>query len=966
MITKKVLFRGEAAKDTHYYEDQADDYYSKDGGAAVWQGEGARLLGLSGEVDTKRFQAMLAGNFGHGIEASGRVRKDSNARSGIDLTISAPKSVTIQALVGGDERVIAAHDAAVTETLAFIEKHLAESRQTIKGQNHVEKTGNLIIAKFRHETARSVDGFMPDPQLHTHAIIMNLTQREDGTWASVHNDNLVKLRALQDTVYMAALARELKAVGYEIRHEPNHIELAHITRDEIKAFSKRTAQIEKRLAGQGLSKDEATHGARQVATLATRTNKDQSITREELYRDWTAQAAAIGMTLNADLAASKERASKQKGGVEIDVESRQRIADAAVLWAVKHMTERETVMEHSKLLSTALLHAEGVVSVEQVETSVARMLSRQELVSRADYYKSNTALDEPAKTREAWAMELSVAQALPLTDAYEAVDQAIRNGRFSKDDQRYATQTAFQREQRILAMEKAGRGAVKAVISADALHEKLADTTLTPGQKSAVELMLSDKDQIVGIQGLAGTGKSFALQSTQKLLNEQGYTMLALAPYGTQVASLRSDGIEAKTVASQLTATDTDRLTSKLGEKTVVVVDEAGVIPVRQMDQLLAQLQSSGARIVLLGDTGQTQAIEAGRAFSMLQERGMKTAVMGDIQRQKSERLKRAVELAATGKAKESLSLIDRVAVVPDRFSEGVEGRVRDSSQRYETIAREYTNLSLADQAETLIVTGTNASRIAINALVHEYRGLSGKGHVHTMLTRHDTTRMQRRHAKYYGVGDIVQPERDYKNGMVRGELYEVVKCDLTRDRIYVRSLSNSEQEIEVVPKTMSNLSVFHQHKAELSAGDVVRVTRHDAARDLANGQHYEVLNVTEKSVTLSGNGRVVTLPTDKPLHLDHAYATTAHSAQGLTCDTVFYNAESFSRTTGQDTYYVSISRERHNVVVFTDDEKKLPSAISRVPYKGLAHDLVSQKHGASHGFTRPEHTKQATGMEIR
>ncbi|GHC42481.1 hypothetical protein GCM10010096_11610 [Alcaligenes pakistanensis] len=81
-------------------------------------------------------------------------------------------------------------------------------------------------------------------------------------------------------------------------------------------------------------------------------------------------------------------------------------------------------------------------------------------------------------------------------------------------------------------------------------------------------------------------------------------------------------------------------------------------------------------------------------------------------------------------------------------------------------------------------------------------------------------------------------------------------------------------------------------------------------------------------------------LSTDRPLNMDYANTTTAHSAQGLTCDRVLYNAESFSRTTAQDTYYVSISRERHEVVVFTDDAKRLPNRVDRLTYKGLAHDL--------------------------
>src|SRR5699024_9388333 len=213
--------------------------------------------------------------------------------------------------------------------------------------------------------------------------------------------------------------------------------------------------------------------------------------------------------------------------------------------------------------------------------------------------------------------------------------------------------------------------------------------------------MLSDKNQIVGVQGLAGTGKSYALQQTKRLLQEQDYNMVALAPYGTQVGNLRRDGIHAKTVASQLTATQTHRLDSQLGEKTVVVIDEAGVIPVRQMEQLLRTLQPSSARIVLLGEPAQTKAIEAGRAFALMQEHGMKTALMGDIQRQQNEQLKRAVELAATGQSRQSLEHIEHVLEISDHVTTLKNGQqTRDGTPRYEAIAKEYVALSKTQQAQ--------------------------------------------------------------------------------------------------------------------------------------------------------------------------------------------------------------------------------------------------------------------------
>src|SRR5690606_38526880 len=156
--------------------------------------------------------------------------------------------------------------------------------------------------------------------------------------------------------------------------------------------------------------------------------------------------------------------------------------------------------------------------------------------------------------------------------------------------------------------------------------------------------------------------------------------------------------------------------------------------------------------------------------------------------------------------------------------------------------------------------------------------------------------------------------------------------------------------------------------KAELSVGDHVRITRNDAQHDLVNGQLAKVVAIDPASVTVETQGRHVQLPTGQPLNMDYAYATTAHSAQGLTCDRVLYNAESFSRTTAQDTYYVSISRERHEVVVFTDDASKLPERVDRLTYKGLAHDLQPMvAQGLEHGKNElgPATLKAESELEI-
>ncbi|WP_170948539.1 AAA family ATPase [Bordetella genomosp. 5] len=232
-----------------------------------------------------------------------------------------------------------------------------------------------------------------------------------------------------------------------------------------------------------------------------------------------------------------------------------------------------------------------------------------------------------------------------------------------------------------------------------------------------------------------------------------GYRVQAVASYGKQIEALRELNMEARTVASALEARQKDRF--KLDEKTVLVIDEAGVASARIMERLMKMAEVDGARVVL-GDRGQTKAIEAGRTFHQLQAAGMETSLMGDIIRQKSPELKAAVELAAAGHASAFLALLDgKLKAVHS---------IDDNGARYDAIASKYANLEADERRETLIVTGTNDSRKALNEATHQALGLSGRGFDFSLLTRRDTTQAERRVAKYYIAGDILQPERDLQD----------------------------------------------------------------------------------------------------------------------------------------------------------------------------------------------------------
>jgi len=150
-------------------------------------------------------------------------------------------------------------------------------------------------------------------------------------------------------------------------------------------------------------------------------------------------------------------------------------------------------------------------------------------------------------------------------------------------------------------------------------------------------------------------------------------------------------------------------------------------------------------------------------------------------------------------------------------------------------------------------------------------------------------------------------------------------------------------------PMVYNRLSVYKLERKELAAGDRVRITRNDAGLDVANGDRFTVVNASKTEIVLSNGKRDIRLSTEKPLHLDYAYASTVHSAQGLTSKHVLYDADSNSPTTSREVFYVAISRAREHAAIYTNDASQLPAAVARATQKHGALDLVRPKSGHAH-----------------
>ena len=855
-----------SAQAAAYYE-QADDYYTADRSPSQWSGKAAAELGLEGAVKPEDFRAMLDGTLPNGEQlhnaAAGR-------RGGTDLTFSAPKSVSIQALAGGDVRLLTAHETAVARALDHAET-LAACRVTADGVTTRQTTGVLAVAQFRHDLSRAAD-----PQLHTHSVVLNVTQRADGQWRALDNEPLYRNKMLLGALYRSELAKEVQALGYEVRitHGDGRFELAHVSNEQLKAFSQRSAAIEEALQRQGLTREDASAKQLQTVALQTRQGKE-TLDCGALHAEWRERARESGLNLEA----------RPTTGVATDPQRQASHAERAVHFAAAHLMEREAVVPRMDLERAALERGVGRTDLEAIRGAIEQAVQRGELIRQA--------VQTPAGAVE-----------------------------------RFTTPAAQQRERDILALEAAGRGQAAPLMTREAVQAALAGKTLNDDQRGVVQQVLTGADRVVGVQGRAGTGKTTTLRAVHDLASAEGAKLVGVAPSAGAARELAATGIASQTLAA-LHA----RGYAGLDQRTLLVVDEAGMVGARDMHTLLTAADKAGARVLLVGDTQQLKAVAAGKPFAQLQAAGMTTAELREIQRQQDPQLKAAVELAAGGQVQASLARIERHVVEIERHQD-----------RHRQIAAEYAALKPEQRERTLIVAGTHLAREAINDQVREATGLKGQGHELTTLGSKDLTEAQKLRTVSYQTGDVVRADRDYKQlGLGRGEFARVVD-----GRAGVVTLERADgQRVEWRPVNQPHLVAFTEQRRELAAGDVVRFTHNDHRAGIVNGERATVASIDMEQgriVLDKSDGTRLAQRLDGPLYLDHGYAQTVHSAQGQTCERILIDAPASSATNNESAYYVAISRATHEAKLYTDDAQRLPEALSREDGKTAALEVDGGK----------------------
>ncbi len=921
MLTiSKPLSTGQA----HSYHEQdfansEQNYYSEARRVAgVWHGKLAAEWALGALVSGEQFYRLAEGQHAltgeqlvrHRVATEYRNRQGKKVqsakhRAGWDATFSAPKSVSITALVGGDEMVRDAHRQSVNAALDELERFI---QARIGGNHAADATGKMVAAKFEHDSARPVNGYSA-PQLHTHVVIFNVTQTAEGKPHALQPQELYKSQRFLTAVYRSELATRLKRLGYEIeRGSYGEFEIQGYSKEYLEASSPRRRQIQEYLEANKVSGSEAA----EIGAHRTR-EKKAHLQPEEMQRLNLALAAKYANDPREVVSAAEalRRHSQGLSAVDRPFET----ASEAVSFARDRNIEREARVEERTLLRDALRRAMGEVSLNEVRENLEKRIARGEFVLVAD----------------------------------GSGDTLCRSFTTSK-------MLALEREN--ITMMKSGQGMETPMVDWRAMRQIVDELKgLNDSQRKAARQVLDSRDRITGLQGVAGSGKTTTLSVIREAAERQGYSVEGFSPTSRAAERLAESGIGSQTLQKFLVT----RTAGDPAGRRLYVLDESSLASTRQVNDLFKRLTPKD-RVLLVGDTRQHQAVDAGRPFQQMQEEGMRTAHLDELVRQRDPGLKQAVECLSQGKTQDALACLTK----QHRIHE-----IPDLEQRLRAVAEEY----LKHPRSSLVVSPDNPSRQEINRQIHRSLQIQGKidgsdHRVRVLVNRHELTGADRQWASRYKPGDVVRYTQGSRRLAVKaGEYATVIGIDKGRNHVTVRSEGGAE--IAYDPKRLRGVNVYREEERSFAKGDRVQFTAPFRNAKVANRE----LGVIEK-IDSSGHlrlrlesGKILNFDVREHPHLDYGYAMTSYTSQGQTVDRVIVHVPAKSQQgsdlVNQRFAYVALSRARFDAQVYTGDAETLVNRLGRDVSKAAAEEHRQFRQTGHVAFSERQKQQQSPAQGL-
>jgi hypothetical protein len=500
---------------------------------------------------------------------------------------------------------------------------------------------------------------------------------------------------------------------------------------------------------------------------------------------------------------------------------------------------------------------------------------------------------------------------------------------------RFTTPETIAAERANVEFMLSGRNAVEPILSAELAQEQARSRNFLNGaQRRVIEETLNSTDRVHGLQGRAGTGKTTVLVSIREGAEKGGYAVEGFAPTSRAAAQLREAGIDAGTLQSFLARGEShSSVNPEL--RHLYMLDESSLASTRQMRAFLDKLKPQD-RVLVIGDTSQHQAVDAGRPFEQMQQAWMRTSQLDQIMRQKDPELRHAVELFAANDTEKGVALLSE------------QGRVTEivgASERIAAIAKDYAS----HPANTLIVSPDNKSRRQINEAVRaelRHNGmLATDGHELRVLDhRSDMTGADRTWAARYNVGDVLHYHTGSKaEGIERNSFAHVREVDARANTLTIK-LENGTS-VTYDPRRLHGVNVFTETVREFSTGDRIQFTEPNKPLGIANRDLGTIASIDNGQMTVRMDGkqsREITFDTAQFRQFDHGYAVTSHSSQGLTAGRVLANIDTESSRLLINTRlaYVAVSRASEDARIYTNNAETLGQRLATDISKTAAVDF--------------------------
>jgi conjugative relaxase-like TrwC/TraI family protein len=595
----------------------ANDYYAE--GEKVrgeWIGLGAGMLGLQGEVRPDQFEALRRNE-----RPDSRERLTPQNRSDriafFDFQCSAQKSVSLMAILGGDERLRIAHEEAAKTAFGELERFAARQQNT-RTVRRSTTTANLCAAAFTHDASRALD-----PQLHTHFVVANSTRDTTrGQWVALNEFEMVKAIRYVGKVYQNELARAVKALGFFLREtrddkgQVTGFEIEGVSDKLCQRFAKRRAEIEREIQ-RFQEKRGREPSAAEIAQI-TRETRSMKLSEISTPAVRARQLAQLTNREQRELEALKERAVANTRSVKpYDRENE------ALQASVDHLFERKSVAKEHEILAEALNQGLGVIELDTLKQALANGAAGI-VHLRPEHALLSECTTKRGLELERWSVAFVNAtrdRCPPLNAGFEP------NGSLSDE------------------------------------------------QRATVRAILSTRDQVFSFRGVAGAGKTTTLKEVQRgLANHRVYY---IAPTASAAKVLQGEGFQNATTVEDFLQNLSKREALK---GAIVICDEAGLKSNRQGAELLHLAQQHNSRVLLVGDVRQHVSVEAGDFLRVLETHSqLGRSEVTEIRRQQdAPAYKSAVMRMAMGDAKGGLFALDDLDWVKEGHADYLQGAAED------------------------------------------------------------------------------------------------------------------------------------------------------------------------------------------------------------------------------------------------------------------------------------------------